>query len=505
MVVHLVLLIATILQCGDAISPHILSHAVVDASHKKQGKVLHNKAADLEKTVLRLFSTNKHASPLSDLVDTIKPFLEDMEEEINASHHAAQAGLNASIAGFEACTAAKILGEGNASELLRVKNDLSTSHKSCRNQEEDTKDDLDSCDAVLHSLELAKNASCEAYHGALRTPNINLVPAPVEETYMEWIERVYVWVVAERNSVQTKMDQCNNETSAYNIKKSECQGAGGDGGFKKVNEDMKLHCDNNQSALESQTCSYAHKVQETCDWYNVCYNTTNTSLSAQLGDIQAAESSRQSEWWIVQRIRCYFQVFVEAGDSAVDSAKIEACKNVDHNTSHLTLTYPSVVYVPAECESVLTPCGTDYISSEYGVLPSKAPAKECTPCTSQVQPQATCANGNDQGDCPAGYCHSLYDVYSTEFLGNIETMEACQQLCEDMHDCHVFEYYAAGKNCGINSRGNAYMDTMSCAEDPGTEGAMPWYVRSGGGVLQSVGQSSHYTCYTPNPSCSRRV
>merc|ERR1719221_1283674 len=46
------------------------------------------------------------------------------------------------------------------------------------------------------------------------------------------------------------------------------------------------------------------------------------------------------------------------------------------------------------------------------------------------------------------------------------------------------------------------MDTMSCDEDPGTEGAMPWFVRRGAGVLQSEGQSTHYTCYTPNPSCT---
>jgi len=197
---------------------------------------------------------------------------------------------------------------------------------------------------------------------------------------MEWIERVYVWVVAERNSIQTKMDQCSNATSAYNIKKSECQGADGDGGFKKAHDDMKFHCDKNQSALESQTCNYAEKVQDTCDSYNVCYNATNTTLSSQLGGIQAAESSRQSEWWIVQRIRCYFQVFVEAVD-AVDSAKIEACKNADHNTSHLILIYPNVASVPPECESVLTPCSTGYISSEYGLLPSKAPAKECTACS----------------------------------------------------------------------------------------------------------------------------
>ena len=111
-----------------------------------------------------------------------------------------------------------------------------------------------------------------------------------------------------------------------------------------------------------------------------------------------------------------------------------------------------------------------------------------------------CPNGQDA--CPTGYCLSLYDVYSNRF-DNGYTLETCKAKCEEDTNCFVFEFDFPAGNCGTNQRGwSTDADVLRSEQlDPGKNGDAPWY---SGGVLQSVGQPSHTTCY-PGDCLSHRA
>jgi len=110
----------------------------------------------------------------------------------------------------------------------------------------------------------------------------------------------------------------------------------------------------------------------------------------------------------------------------------------------------------------------------------------------------------DQGDCPLGYLHSAYDVWSDTFHTGHASFESCAALCSTTADCHAFEYNTADNNCGVNSRGDAYKSAFAndCTADPGQNGDFPWWVRDGSAVLQSGGNVGYYACFLPVTGCS---
>jgi len=328
--------------------------------------------------VLRFASTSHNANSLQDLVDLVWPILDDMERAINESHAAAQEALGQSAQGFERCTGAKADGERASAELRESLRGIRESHQSCRQSETEGRSAKEECENVLGTLEGAMRGACEARNAAIKIPNINLVPAPNQnEQYKPWLVRVRDWAIAELQTADQTEEACHESTQARDQKRGECSD------LSQKDMAIKDHCDSEQAALESHTCSWASRVEGTCHEYETCYKAFKTESEAQHAEIKHGEEARKSEWWTVRRVRCYFHVFAEANGAAIDPAQIEACKNVGKDAGHLDLEYPSALPgEPSECRPVEEkPCGEAYVTATYGALPSNAKAAECTPCT----------------------------------------------------------------------------------------------------------------------------
>jgi hypothetical protein len=463
--VVLVLLLAALVQCGDGYalrSPGMVSHAVAHPAKMTHGEVFHamaglvnrtngsrtngstlalraqmSKATNLEKMVLRIVSTSGHGqspSGLQDIVDLVWPVLEDLEESINASHQAAEETLNASQVGFGTCTNARENGQNDAANLLGGKQSLSTSHRNCRIAEGEAETAFASCEQQRHILGGARNSSCDAYQAAILIPNVNLCSAPTSgEEYGHWLVRVRDWATAELSHLETLRTACEEAESAYNNQTSLCQGADGNGGLAGAHAARRHQCNLNQTALQEQACSYGHAVQSTCEAYETCYNSNLDTWNAQSASVRAGESARIQQWWVVQRIRCYFHLFAEADGNPITPSMIEECRNAGHDTTHLNLTYPTLPSHPSTCSLVENiPCSEGYISSEYSSLPANAQAMECTACAtigggggfSGPSDYQLPASVTSQRVLPVGSTAQRFDTYPSTHVARLDENRA---------------------------------------------------------------------------------
>lgn len=186
---------------------------------------------------------------------------------------------------------------------------------------------------------------------------------------------------------------CNNETAALNAQRLTCVGTDGSGGHQREFEDKRQECDDFQGQLESATCAYVSKVDDTCESFATCTNSLVDALDGQVAAIQAAETQRKVEWNATERLLCLLGAY--GADGGVNASRLQTCQHVAENTSHLNLNYPTPTARPSPCPDLLHhPCGDDYTAEEYGGL--DAPAATCTPCTFPNN-----ANGGPGGSSPS--------------------------------------------------------------------------------------------------------
>jgi len=322
------------------------------------------------------------------MVDLILPYMTEMENKINDTHADSQALLDNYSMSFGICATAKSIGEEEARLLKLQMHAKSADHQTCRTKEAALKTTKDSCNAASHALETTKNISCQAYTEAVKVPDINLVPHPRadeinEKLYKTWVKRVKDWAIAELSSVDAKETQCKSDSATFSAKKDECVGNDGQGGLTKNHSDKKQECNMAQTGLESVACSYHDKAEGTCKNYGRCHNMTMTEYNLQKPVFQSSQAARQREWWMVQRIRCYLEVFSAIEHHGkVDVSKVEACKNAEHSVGHLNLTWSDLPPAPDACPAVEHPCTTAWELQEYGLVPAGAPVQTCTPCAS---------------------------------------------------------------------------------------------------------------------------
>mmetsp|Transcript_110015 Transcript_110015/g.190350 ORF Transcript_110015/g.190350 Transcript_110015/m.190350 type:complete len:612 (+) Transcript_110015:59-1894(+) len=360
---------------------------------------------DMEATMMRMVKSQAKSkdknvgTPLKDFADLIMPHLDSMEGAVNASHNSDQTQMNSLGAAFTNCTSAKTTADTAAGTLLSTKLTQSTAHKTCRTSEGTAETNYQTCVTAMNSLESSKNTACAAYALANKVPNINLVPTPGQgASYRSWLISVRDWVINELANLDAANDSCVNATGLHDAKKLECEGTNGQGGLWLGHDNLKTQCDANQSVLESTTCSYADKVEDSCTDYSTCYTSANTSYTTGKTNLINAQSNRILEYNLVKRLKCYCKLFSDANGADLNTNDLQNCTVPSHSTSHLMLALPTIPPAPGTCQDVdQKPCTTSYASAEYGSLPSNAPAKTCSPCV--VPPLLTTTTTTTRGTC----------------------------------------------------------------------------------------------------------
>jgi len=322
---------------------------------------------------------NNHAgTPLADLVEQIRPFITQMQDSIRAAHTSAQQTLTGFGDDFVGCNTAKTTGESEAASLDTTMRGHSSAHATCRTQQRSAHDGHTACETTVASMQIAADTSCQLYQDSMREPGCGAIPPNPGETWESYVTRAATWFADERDSFMHKKEVCNNATAALDAQRLTCVGTDGSGGQQREFEDKRQECDDIQGQLESATCAYVSRVDDTCESFATCTNSLVDALEEQVADIEALETQRKVEWNATERLLCMLGVY--GADGGVNATRLQTCQHHADNTSHLNLSYPSPTPRPSPCPDLLPhPCGDTYTAQEYGSL--DAAAGTCTPCT----------------------------------------------------------------------------------------------------------------------------
>lgn len=336
---------------------------------------------DMERSLMKVASVGS-GTPVKDLVDVVKPHIDNMQTRILGAHNSAQSSLNAFGTTFSGCSSNKSTGDTANQGLLTIMNGKKQTHTTCRNGEGTKETAYGVCSATLAADKTTMDNKCDAYENEKIAPNLNLLPAPNNnEEYEPWLVRVQDDVERRLNTLRQKDELCTNATSDYTAQKKICEGPSGSGGLKKAWEDKKIECDQAQTELETSACTYYAGVDSTCSSYGTCAETARGLYNGQKSNFEAEETDRKAEWRATMRIECMLGVFGNAEGNNVNRDKIQECVSKTHSTANLDLVYPTPPPDPLPpCLLPEHPCTNAYVLATYGTLPSNAPHKECTPC-----------------------------------------------------------------------------------------------------------------------------
>lgn len=369
---------AIVLCQADALSfrgqPSLLQPQ--NSSEKEKGdlKVLE----DMENKMMHMAKSGNAATPsLKVFVDQLIPSLGLMEKAIRDEHKSEQTSLNNLIKPFEDCTHAKATALSDANKILTSQKALSQTHKKCRDTESDAAKKSADCLAIESSLLEVRNAHCDAFKKFPKTPQLSLVPSPIpNEKYRPWLERVKTWVLDELDKFDKSKENCEKNQKLYDERKKICDG------LKQNYSDQKSTCDKKQAALETTSCSYTTKVEDTCSQYDTCYAGAQKAYSAGITTIQETQANFEFQYEVVKRIMCLCGLFSSSTNTDLKEADVEGCKKKTHDVSDFKLVAPDEPIGAIQCPPVADkkPCTNQYLSTEYGSLPSNAKAATCQAC-----------------------------------------------------------------------------------------------------------------------------
>jgi len=363
--------------------------SVLEMIQKRPHPVPENQVGPMLKSaesMLMDLARSHKGTPLTDLVDQIKPFIRQMQDSINNAHSSAQQNLNNMGSGFTGCNDAKSSGDAQAADLENTTSSHSRDHKACRTRQKTADDNYNACDSTLQAEKGAKDSSCQVYEDSKLEPGCHAIPPNDGETWEQYVTRAAIWFPQTRDTFLHNKEVCENNTKKWEDQRDICLGPNGSGGgLKKILDDTTEECDGIQHSLETATCSYVTKVRTVCEAFGVCVNTLADSFDSQKQGIEELEHQRQVEWNATERLLCLLDVY--GADGGVDATKLQTCQNIADNTTHLRLTWPTPTPRPAQCADYLPhPCNPDYTQQEYAGM--DAPAGTCTPCSFPSVPGA---------------------------------------------------------------------------------------------------------------------
>merc|ERR1719330_882571 len=264
----------------------------------------------------------------------ILPLLTNLETEMNVSHDNAQGEVDGYVARYQTCDTERQTAEANAAAP-----DGST-HSTCRVTEADAKRKYDTCHSAQTSLHTLKTTACNSWM-AVRDKLASKADLPEVkngETHLDYLTRLRDHAVQAIAAGKALEDACNQATQNYDDKVVECEGSDGNGALKKTWLDAKHRCNFEQGSFETAFCAYTQTKETACGTHGTCYSSANDLWDTETPLIRANAESRGASFEMVQRIRCFIEVFTKAGHhDEVDQAEVDKCKSKGHDTSQFDL------------------------------------------------------------------------------------------------------------------------------------------------------------------------
>jgi len=129
-------------------------------------------------------------------------------------------------------------------------------------------------------------------------------------------------------------------------------------------------CDGLQRVFETSFCSLRLEMITTCAEYSQCHSLAEEEFNDVMLATTGAATSRKIEYTAIEKIKCYIDVLVSDDENDAKQVALTACKDMDPDTSHLTLITPTLP-VPPPCDLAAVsvyPCTDGFVNSRPHVF-----------------------------------------------------------------------------------------------------------------------------------------
>lgn len=186
-------------------------------------------------------------------------------------------------------------------------------HDSCRVKQVELLGIKDTSNETLRTaITLSKAPDCLKPH--FLPPTLKQIPDKVA-----CIQKVAAWAVKTNTSLVTKFAAFNAATKVYNAKSATCT--------------------EKQADLERKFCTYASELSAGCTKHGTCFSGGRNDKDKVYAAVKIAEQARKNQFIAANHIICYANVIL-LDDVAEMKKKLEECKKLNPNTSHLNIDYP---------------------------------------------------------------------------------------------------------------------------------------------------------------------
>jgi hypothetical protein len=271
------------------------------------------------------------------------------------------------IAGCASVVTASLAGK--VTNYKTSKDRAQENHTGCREaQRTVTEDQRDFCQAYDSYRMSAESApACMSSH--LGTDYVSTQEGSKLETMEECMNLTKIWL----GPLYDKYVACESKGATVAEKKNDC--------------------DVYQATFELAFCEYSDTLDDTCDEYERCHNTSISHRETVYSALQVDEAVRVAEYLAAKRMQCLLQIFNASTEEPDKANKLQTCQNETYDTSHLKIVYP-LIPSPTTCtREGNVPCDAEFLNVMYEAQGwhALAPTAQCMPCTVPVTPAPTTA------------------------------------------------------------------------------------------------------------------
>lgn len=191
-------------------------------------------------------------------------------------------------------------------------------------------------------------------------------------TFITWNEDAFR---LQNDKHDKELKECNDATKAHDDKVHECVQAS----WAFVQK--KGTCENEQKALEINSCFRLTDTVDMNEAYRNCYNPVLTEYQRTILILKKAESERNEQWQALARIKCFLDVFTMTNNKQ-RTDQIDMCRKKDFSTTKWNLIYWPAP--PKEKAREIKPfaCNSEFEALYYknSFDPTWAPSSPCKWC-----------------------------------------------------------------------------------------------------------------------------
>merc|ERR1719313_3058686 len=347
------------------------------------------------------------ATPFGKSVQQIKDLIEkDMMLKVLDAHKHNQEQLIKEANDIADCGSTKevSVSKANIKKALYMK--TSPLHKTCRAGEAGKHTEKIECHSEERDKKRIMDLKCKEFamvskrHGDQQA-NGQIVKKGGSEENESYIRRITSTVCGQKfpavgkggagkhgfldNYLHAK-EECEKATKEYNsqVKKYNI--------IAKEYADKQAECDSLQDQMDGASCKRAVIMKDACKAYAECYFDRKKAHEGTVEMVKKEEVDRKAEWRGLKRMQCLMEAF---NDGKVSNREIKKCKNQEHDTDHLIISYPKIPVRAACTVPNLYPSTPAYKLAEFAPLPALAKGKQdANECTGVVEINTKPAKGS---------------------------------------------------------------------------------------------------------------